>query len=100
MPLVTSRARPISLLVLMAVAVPISGSAQSAFSCIPPLKPAPVTDSAMREEYAAEIREEYAAYFDDAQAFFRCIDEARSAVTEEVNQAILDYGGLQEALPD
>lgn len=100
MPLVNSRVGPISLLVLMAIAVPISGTAQSTLSCLPPLKPAPVTDSGVRTEYAAEIREEYAAYFDDAQAFFRCIDEARAAVAEEVNQAILDYGGLQEALPD
>ena len=100
MPLVTSRTRPISLLVLMAIAVPIFGTAQSTLSCLPPLKPTPVTDSGVRTKYAAEIREEYAAYFDDAQAFFRCIDEARAVVTEEVNQAILDYGGVREAVPD
>lgn len=94
------RVQPISLLMLMAIAVPISGTAQSTLNCLPPLKPSPVTDSGVRAEYAAEIREEYAAYFDDAQAFFRCIDEARAAVTEEVNQAILDYGGVHEALPD
>lgn len=97
MPLVNSRVRPFSLLVLMAIAVPISGNTQSAFSCIPPLRPAPVTDSAIRAEYAAEIREEYAVYFDAAHAFFRCIEDAQAAVTEEVNQAILDYGGVSEA---
>ena len=100
MPVVNSRVCPICLLVLMAIAAPISGTAQSTLSCLPPLKPAPVTDSGVRAEYAAEIREEYAAYFDDAQAFFRCIDRARAAVTEEVNQAILDYGGVHEGLPD
>lgn len=68
--------------------------AATALDCLPPLPPALVTDPETWETYAAEIREEYAAYFDDAQAYLHCLDSARAEVTAEVNQAIADYQAL------
>ncbi|MGV8950836.1 MAG: hypothetical protein ACOH2M_07000 [Cypionkella sp.] len=53
-----------------------------------------VTEPRVRAEYASELREEYALYFDEAQVFFRCLERARIVVTEEVNQAIADYGAM------
>jgi hypothetical protein len=68
--------------------------ATTALDCLPPIPPAPVTDAAVRFEYRPEIGQEYMAYFDEAQAYLRCLDAARTAVTEEINRAIRDYQSL------
>ena len=74
--------------------------ATTALDCLPPVPPAPVNDQATRETYAAEIREEYVAYFDDAQAYLHCLDSARAEVTAEVNRVIADYQSLGPAPND
>ena len=76
------------------LALPCAAAAQDLLNCAPPLRPAAVTDQRVQAEYASELREEYALYFDDAQAFFRCLERARDVVTEEVNHAIADYGAI------
>ena len=88
------------LLAAIIATLPGAAAAQGLIDCAPPLRPAAVTDARVLHEYASEIREEYALYFDEAQDFFRCIERARIAVTEEVNQAIADYGALDGAPPD
>ena len=80
--------------------LPSVSAAQGLIDCEPPLRPAAVTDARVLDEYATEIREEYALYFDEAQDFFRCLERARIAVTEEVNQAIVDYGAIGRAPPN
>ena len=94
------RAIPLGLLALFSVALPMSAAAQSLLDCVLPLRPSPVTDAAVAAEYAREVREEYVVYFDEAQTFFRCIEQVRTAVTEDVNQAIVDYGALEPVPPD
>ena len=76
--------------------VPVCGVAQgaTALDCLPPVPPAPVTDAATRAEYRVEIGQEFTAYFDEAQAYLRCLDAARAEVSEEINRAILDYQAL------
>ena len=88
------------LLAVISTALSGTAAAQGLIDCAPPLRPAAVTDARVLAEYASEIREEYALYFDEAQDFFRCLERARIAVTEEVNQAIVDYGALDGAPPD
>ena len=68
--------------------------AGTALDCLPPLAPAPVHDGATRVAYAAELREEYVAYFDEAQTYLHCLESARADVTAEVNRAIADYQAL------
>lgn len=87
-------------LAVFSTALPGAVAAQSLMDCVPPLRPTAITDARVLEEYASEIREEYALYFDEAQDFFRCLERARIGVTEEVNQAIADYGALDGAPPD
>lgn len=89
-----------SLLAAIVAAVPGASTAQGLMDCTPPLRPAAVTDARVLAEYADELREEYALFFDEAQDFFRCLERARIAVTEDVNQAIADYGALERAPPD
>ena len=74
--------------------------AGTALDCLPPLPPAPVRDDATRVAYASEIREEYVAYFDEAQTYLRCLESARAEVTAEVNAAIADYQALGPAPDD
>ena len=94
MPFVTSRrARRV---VATLLTMPICGVSQAstALDCLPPVPPAPVTDAATRAEYRTEIGQEFTAYFDEAQAYLRCLDAARAEVSEEINRAIHDYQAL------
>ena len=78
--------------------MPVGEIAQGAttLDCLPPIPPAPVTDAATRAEYRVEIGQEFTAYFDEARAYLRCLDAARSEVSEEINRAIHDYQALGE----
>lgn len=62
--------------------------------CLAPIPPERVTDPATRAEYHAEIAAEYSTYFDEAQAYLRCIDETRAATIAEVNEVLADYQTL------
>jgi hypothetical protein len=76
--------------------MPVCGAslAAMALDCLPPVPPAPVTDAATRAEYRTEIGEEFTVYFDEAQAYLRCLEAARAEVSEEINRAINDYKAL------
>jgi hypothetical protein len=84
------------LVVANLLTMPFCGVAQgaTAMDCLPPVPPAPVTDTATRAEYRTEIGQEFTAYFDEAQAYLRCLDAARAEVSEEINRAIRDYQSL------
>ena len=88
------------LLAAIIATLPGAPAAQGLMDCAPPLRPTAVTDARVLAEYAPELREEYALFFDEAQDFFRCLERAKIAVTEDVNQAIADYGALDGAPPD
>lgn len=94
MPLLPSRRT--CLVVVALLTMPVGGDAQgaTALDCLPPIPPAPVTDAATRAEYRTEIGQEFTAYFDEAQAYLRCLDAARAEVSEEINRAIRDYQAL------
>lgn len=83
-------------LVAALITMTVCGVAQgaTALDCLPPVPPAPVTDAATRAEYRTEIGQEFTAYFDEAQAYLRCLDAARAEVSEEINRAIHDYQAL------
>lgn len=93
MPLLRSRRACLAAAVFtMPVFVVAQGA--TALDCLPPVPPAPVTDAATRAEYRTEIGQEFSAYFDEAQAYLRCLDAARAQVSEEINRAIHDYQAL------
>jgi len=94
MPLLTSRNT--CLVVVILLTMPVGGVAMSAtaLDCLPPIPPAPVTDAGTRAEYRTEIGQEFTAYFDEAQAYLRCLDAARAEVSEEINRAIRDYKSI------
>ena len=84
------------LVVATLLTMPVCGVSQAAtaLDCLPPVPPAPVTDAATRAEYRTDIGQEFTAYFDEAQAYLRCLDAARAEVSEEINRAIRDYQSL------
>ena len=96
MPLLRSRRACLVAATLLTMPVCDVAQGATALDCLPPVPPAPLTDAATRAEYRNEIGQEYSAYFDEAQAYLRCLDAARAEVSEEINRAILDYQALGE----
>lgn len=50
--------------------------------------------AATRAVYRTEAGQELTVYFDEAQAYLRCLDAARAQVSEEINRAIHDYQAI------
>ncbi|MCA3456060.1 MAG: hypothetical protein ING01_02205 [Rhodobacter sp.] len=90
------RSRRACLVAAALLTMPVCGVAQAAtaLDCLPPVPPAPVSDAATRAEYRTEIGREFSTYFDEAQAYLRCLDAARAQVSEDINRAIHDYQAL------
>ncbi|WP_028031001.1 MULTISPECIES: hypothetical protein [Paracoccaceae] len=94
MPTLLSRSARLVVATLLTKLVCGVAQGATALDCLPPIPPAPVTDAATRAEFRVEIGQEFTAYFDEAQAYLRCLDAARSEVSEEINRAIRDYQSL------
>ena len=96
MPTLLSRSARLVVATLLTKLVCGVAQGATALDCLPPIPPAPVTDAATRAEFRVEIGQEFTAYFDEAQAYLRCLDAARAEVSEEINRAIHDYQALGE----
>ena len=94
MPTLLSRSARLVVATLLTKLVCGVAQGATALDCLPPIPPAPVTDAATRAEFRVEIGQEFTAYFDEAQAYLRCLDAARGEVSEEINRAIRDYQEL------
>ena len=96
MPTLLSRSARLVVATLLTKLVCGVAQGATALDCLPPIPPAPVTDAATRAEFRVELGQEFTAYFDEAQAYLRCLDAARAQVSEEINRAIHDYQALGE----
>lgn len=94
MPTLLSRGARLVVATLLTIPVCGVSQASTALDCLPPAPPKTVTDAATRAEYRNEIGQEFTLYFDEAQAYLRCLDAARAQVSEEINRAISDYQAL------
>ena len=94
MPTLLSRSARLVVATLLTKLVCGVAQGATALDCLTPIPPAPVTDAATRAEFRVEIGQEFTAYFDEAQAYLRCLDAARAEVSEEINRAIRDYQAL------
>jgi len=86
---------PFALLVPILLIPAVLARAETALDCLPPEPPSAVQDATLRAEYQQEIGAEYSEYFDAAQAYLRCLEAARSSVTDEINRAIADYQSMR-----
>jgi hypothetical protein len=91
---------PFALLVPVLLIPAMLARAETSLDCLPPEPPSPVQDAALRAEYQQEIGAEYSDYFDEAQAYLRCLEAARSSVTDEINRVIADYQSMGLGPPD
>jgi len=86
---------PFALLVPILLIPAVLARAETALDCLPPEPPSAVQDATLRAEYQQEIGAEYSEYFDAAQAYLRCLEAARSSVTDEINRAIANYQSMR-----
>ena len=82
----------------VAVLVVASGTAGFAQGCVAPAAPFMPADPADIRAYADLLRQDFEAYFTDAQAYFRCLEHERRAVFDEVQQVTQAYGHMVDLL--
>ena len=82
----------------VAVLVMASGTAGFAQGCMAPAAPFMPADPADIRAYAVLLRQDFEVYFTDAQAYFRCLEQERRAVFDEVQQVTQAYAQMIELL--
>ena len=82
----------------VAVLVMASGTAGFAQGCMAPAAPFMPADPADIRAYADLLRQDFEVYFTDAQAYFRCLEQERRAVFDEVQQVTQAYAQMVELL--
>jgi len=80
------------------VLVMASGTAGFAQGCVTPSAPFMPADPADIRAYADLLRQDFEAYFTDAQVYFRCLEHERRTVFDEVQQLTQAYAQMIELL--
>jgi hypothetical protein len=65
-----------------------------------PAAPFMPADPADIRAYADLLRQDFEVYFTDAQAYFRCLEQERRAVFDEVQQVTQAYAQMNELLAE
>lgn len=74
------------------------GSAAIASSCLPPAPPWMPTDADDVQAYADLLQRDAETYFTDVERYFRCLDQERREVFEQVRDFTEDYARVLELL--
>lgn len=69
----------------------VSGGA-CAETCFPPVRPFVPNDGEAFAEFSDLISQDFEAYIEDVQVYFRCLDNERARAFEEARQVSQDYG--------
>ncbi|WP_156121798.1 hypothetical protein [Halocynthiibacter namhaensis] len=69
-----------------------TGQLVLAQSCLPPIPPYVPEDNEAIRIYADLVKRDVENYFDDAELYFRCQDQLRREVFEQVRQVGEEYG--------
>ena len=64
----------------------------SAETCLAPLRPFVPSDPQAAQEYADIIRNDFEAYIQDIQRYFRCLDNERARAFQEAREVSEEYG--------
>lgn len=72
------------------------GSAAIAGSCLAPAPPWMPTNADDVRVYADLLRRDAETYFTDVEWYFRCLDQERREVFEQVREFTEDYARVQE----
>nr|WP_238936794.1 hypothetical protein [Sulfitobacter mediterraneus] len=74
--------------------------ANSAGSCLAPVRPFVPSDSQAARDYADIIRRDFEVYIADIQDYFRCLEQERARAFEEAREVSQDYGRFLELVGD
>lgn len=74
------------------------GSASIAGSCLPPVPPWMPTNVHDVQAYADLLQRDAETYFTDVERYFRCLDQERREVFEQVRDFTEDYARVLELL--
>ncbi len=74
------------------------GSAAIAGTCLPPTPPWMPTNTDDVRAYADLLRRDAETYFTDVERYFRCLDQERREVFEQVRDFTEDYARVLELL--
>jgi len=64
----------------------------SAETCLAPSRPFVPSDPQAAQEYADIIRNDFEAYIQDIQRYFRCLDNERARAFQEGREVSEEYG--------
>ena len=64
----------------------------SAETCLAPSRPFVPSDPQAAQEYADIIRNDFEAYIQDIQRYFRCLDNERARAFQEAREVSEEYG--------
>ncbi|MEO0668530.1 MAG: hypothetical protein AAFZ99_11520 [Pseudomonadota bacterium] len=73
-------------------------SASIAGSCLPPVPPWMPTNAHDVQAYADLLQRDAETYFTDVERYFRCLDQERREVFEQVRDFTEDYARVLELL--
>jgi hypothetical protein len=83
----------------LAVMIVLSWSSASiAGSCLPPVPPWMPTNAHDVQAYADLLQRDAETYFTDVERYFRCLDQERREVFEQVRDFTEDYARVLELL--
>jgi len=85
----------------LAVMIVLSWSSASiAGSCLPPVPPWMPTNAHDVQAYADLLQRDAETYFTDVERYFRCLDQERREIFEQVRDFTEDYARVLELLED
>ena len=90
----TGIATAMAALTLVGLVGPPASAQVTAFDCLPPAAPYADLPEGVAATYRAELRSDYAAYFDAAQKYLICLDRAQTTVRTELDAALESYEWL------
>ena len=61
-------------------------------TCLAPPRPFVPNDPQAAQEYADLIRNDFEAYIQDIQSYFRCLDDERARAFQEAREVSEEYG--------
>ena len=78
--------------VLVIVSLMFLADSALAETCFAPSRPFVPNDPQAAQEYADLIRNDFEAYIQDIQSYFRCLDDERARAFQEAREVSEEYG--------
>jgi len=84
--------------VLFVVSLMFPAGSTLAETCLAPSRPFLPSDPQAAQEYAEIIQNDFEAYIQDIQSYFRCLDDERARAFQEAREVSEEYGSFLESV--